>query len=136
VEWVPPEARHAAPWKHEVVRQGRSARRVETDLLSGRVALVVEDDGGDARNQDHGLVSGETLTERWEIHPDDPQAAKATHVWAQRLSRGDWAVRTTAWAEMTGTATDLVMRARLTAWEGDVQVFDREWHDAVKRRFV
>jgi hypothetical protein len=136
VEWVPPEARHAAPWNHEVVRQGRSARRVETDLLSGRVALVVEDDGGDARNRDHGLVSGETLTERWEIHPDDPQAAKATHVWEQRLSRGNWAVRTTAWAEMTGTATDMVMRARLTAWEGDVQVFDREWHDAVKRRFV
>ncbi len=135
-EWVPPAARHAQPWKHRVVRAGRSARRVETDLLSGLVALVVEEDGGDVENLDHGLTTGETLTERWEIHPDDPLRAKATHVWDQRLSRGAWAVRTRAWAEMTQTATHLVMSARLTAWEGDREVFDRRWDDRVERRFV
>ncbi len=136
VEWDPPPARHAAPWKHRVVRAGRSARRIETDLLGGSVALVVEEDGGDVENLDHGMVTGETLTERWEIQPDDPLAAKAVHVWEQRLSRGNWSVRTRAWAEMTGTATDLVMRARLTAWEGEREVFDRSWNDTVTRRFV
>lgn len=135
-EWAPPPARHAVPWAHRVVRAGRSARRVESDLLTGRVALVVDEDGGEAENLDHGLVTGESLTERWEIHPDDPLSARATHVWEQRLSRGDWAVRTRAWAEMTGTATDLVLKARLTAWEGEVQVFEREWHETVARRFV
>jgi len=135
-EWEPPEARHAAPWQHRVVRAGRSARRIETDLLTGITALLVEEDGGDVENLEHGLTSGETMSERWEIHPDDPLQAKATHVWEQRLSRGDWAVRTRAWAEMTGTATHLVMKARLTAWEGETQVFDRAWDDAVERRFV
>ena len=135
-EWAPPPARHARPWAHRVVRAGAAARRVETDLLSGITALVVEEDGGDVENLDHGLVTGETVRERWEIHPDDPLSAKATHVWEQRLSRGDWAVRTTAWAEMTATATHLVMSARLTAREGDRVVFERAWNDTVARRFV
>jgi hypothetical protein len=134
--WDPPPARHAAPWKHRVVRAGASSRRIETDLLSGITALLVEEDGGDVENLDHGLITGETLTERWEIHPRDPLQAKATHVWEQRLSRGDWAVRTTAWAEMTATATHLVMKARLVAYEGAAVVFERDWDEAVPRRFV
>jgi hypothetical protein len=58
------------------------------------------------------------------------------HVWEQRLSRGDWAVRTKAEAEMTATATHLRMQATLRAWEGDVLVFERAWDDTVPRRFV
>ena len=57
--------------------------------------LIVEDDLGDIENLTHGLCTGETMSERWEIHPDDPLSARAVHVWEQRLSRGDWAVRTT-----------------------------------------
>jgi hypothetical protein len=76
------------------------------------------------------------MTERWEIRPDDPQTARAVHVWEQRLSRGDWSVRTRAEAEMTGNATDFRMIARLQAWEGEVLVFERNWDDRVSRRFV
>ena len=38
--------------------------------------------------------------------------------------------------EMTGTATHLRMVARLTAWEGEVQVFERSFDEEVERRFV
>ncbi len=135
-EWVPPEAEGARGWSHRVVRKTASVRRIETELLSGITALVVEEDGGDVENLDHALISGETMKERWEVHPDDPLQARATQFWEQRLSRGDWAVRTVAEAEMTATATHLVMRASLTAWEGGVQVFNRQFHDEVPRRFV
>jgi hypothetical protein len=135
-EWTPPAAEHAAPWAHRVIREGRARRRVERDLVTGIVTLVVEDDQGERENLTHGLVTGESLTERWEIHPDDPLSARATHLWEQRLSRGDWAVRTRAWAEMTGTGTHLRMQARLTAWEGDAVVFDRHWDEEVERTFV
>jgi predicted acyl esterase len=135
-EWVPPEAEGARPWAHEVIRKGRSARRIETDLLSGRHVLAVEEDGGDVRNLSHGLVTGETLTERWEVQADDPLSARAVHTWEQRLSRGDWAVRTRAETEMTASATHLRMTARLTAWEGDSILFQREFDDEVPRRFV
>jgi hypothetical protein len=76
------------------------------------------------------------MTELWDIHPDDPLSARAVHTWEQRLSRGDWAVRTCAHAEMTGTATHLHMKATLTAWEGDQVIFTRDFDDKVPRRFV
>ncbi len=98
--------------------------------------MVVEDDLGDAENLTHGLCSGETMSERWEIDPADPLSARAVHVWEQRLSRGDWSVRTRAEAEMTGTADELRMKAVLRAWEGDLLVFERNWDDRVARRFV
>jgi uncharacterized protein len=135
-EWTPPPAEHAAPAALRVIREGHAARRVERDLLTGRQTLVVEDDQGERENLAHGLVTGESLVERWEIHPDDPLSAKATHVWTQTLSRGAWAVRTEAWAEMTATGTHLRMQARLTAWEGETVVFRRDWDDRVAREFV
>ena len=135
-EWAPPPAEHARPFAHRVLREGRKARRIEQDLLTGKWALICEDDGGDVENLDHGLVSGETMTERWEIHPADPLAARAVHDWEQRLSREAWRVRTRASAEMTATASHLVMKARLQAWEGETLLFERHWNESVERRFV
>ncbi|MGL4234940.1 CocE/NonD family hydrolase [Tabrizicola sp.] len=135
-EWAPPPPEHAAPWKNRVVNESRTQRFVERDLISGTQALVIDDDQGDHENLTHGLTTGETLTERWEIHPDDPLSARVLHVWEQRLSRGEWSVRTTAEAEMTATATHLRMQARLTAWEGERKVFQRQWDEEVARSFV
>jgi predicted acyl esterase len=133
--WQPPPPEGAPGWRHRVLRQARSARRVEVDLLSGVSALIVEEDGGEVENLDHGLCTSEAVSERWEIGAD-PLSARAVQVWQQRLSRGDWSVRTVAETEMTGTATHLRMVARLTAWEGAQVVFERRFEDEVARRFV
>ncbi len=134
--WTPPPSEHATPWRHRVVRPARAARRIEEDMLTGTVALIVESDEGAQENLDHGLISDESLTERWEIHPDDPLSARAVHVWEQARSRGDWHIRTRAEAEMTASATHLRMTARLTAWEGETQVFSRAWDEEVPRDLV
>ena len=76
------------------------------------------------------------MSELWEIRPDDPLSARAVHTWEQRLSRGTWAVRTEARAEMTATATHLRMTARLAAFEGETLIFERVFDDEVARRFV
>lgn len=135
-EWVPPPSEGAKPWAHRVIRAGKTTRKIETDLITGRVALMVNDDLGDAENLTHGLCTGETMSELWDIHPDDPLSARAVHTWEQRLSRGDWAVKTYAHAEMTASATHLHMKATLTAWEGDQVIFTRSFDDKVPRRFV
>ena len=134
-EWLPPPAETAAPWKHGVLRKGASRRRIESDLIAGRHALVVEDDLGDSENLGHGLITGETTTERWEVGAD-PQSARAEITWEQRLSRGDWRVSTQVQTVMTATATHLRMQATLTAWEGDRVVFRRDWDEEVDRKFV
>ena len=135
-EWQPPQPEGATPWAHRILRAGKTTRKIEADLITGTTALRIVDDLGDAENLSHGLCTGETMTEDWEVHPDDPLAARAVHTWEQRLSRGDWSVKTNAWAEMTATATHLRLKARLTAYEGDKVVFDRAFDDEVPRRFV
>lgn len=134
--WQPPPAETATPWKHKVLRKGKTSRRIQHDLLTGKHALVVEDDLGDSENLTTGLCTGETMSELWEIAPDDPTSARAVHVWEQRLSRGDWSVRTRAEAEMTCDAGHLRMVAKLTAWEGDQVILERNWDEKVERRFV
>jgi uncharacterized protein len=135
-EWTPPPAHGAPPWKHRVLRPARARRVIETDMITGKIALVVEDEPGEFENLTHGLFSAEAMSERWEIGPADPLAARAVHVWEQRLWRGDWAVRTRAEAEMTATATHLRMTARLTAWQGPEKLFEKDYVDEVPRRFV
>jgi uncharacterized protein len=135
-DWTPPPAETAKPWAHRVLRAGHKARRAERDLIAGTHALVVEDDGGDVENLDHGLVTGETMSERWQVRADDPLSAVATHTWEQRLSRGDWRVRTHVTATQTCTATHLRIVALLQAWEGDTLVFTRHFDDQVSREFI
>jgi len=134
--WIPPEPEAAPGWQHRVLRKGRSQRVVETDMITGTQALCVLEDSGDVENLTHGLCSGETLSERWEIHPNDPLSATATHVWEQRLSRGEWRIRTEARAVMTGDASHLHMQATLTAWEGEEVMFSRDFNEKVPRQFV
>ncbi|MFN4129745.1 MAG: CocE/NonD family hydrolase, partial [Paracoccaceae bacterium] len=134
--WVPPEPEAAPAWAHRVLREGQARRVVETDMITGTQALCVLEDGGDVENVTHGLCSGATLSERWEIHPGDPLSAKTTHVWEQRLSRGEWRVRTEARAVMTADATHLHMQATLTAWEGEAVIFSRDFNEKVRRLFV
>ena len=132
-EWTFPPPEVAPAWKHQVLDQPHPARRIEHDLMTGQITLVVEDGGGQAENLSHGLIAGDRLSERWEIHPDDPLSARAEICWQQRLSRGDWSVRTEARGEMTADADTLRMRAKLTAWEGETVVFEREWDETVPR---
>ena len=135
-EWAPPPAEGGPPWKHRIHRPGKAARRVEHDLLSGQVTLVVEEDDGDTENLDHGLVSGGSMSERWSILPEDPLSARAEIVWEQRLSRGGWSVRTEARTEMWGDKDHLHFKANLRAWEGDTLVHDHATLHKVLRSFV
>jgi uncharacterized protein len=135
-EWVPPKAEVAQPWAYKVLRVPQAARRIERDLLSGRVTLVVEDDTGLVENLAHGLITGERMAERWSVHPDDPLSADSFFEFNQSLARANWAVRTQGWARMTATHSGLVMTAHLDAWEGDTQIFQRDWRHEVPREHV
>jgi uncharacterized protein len=135
-EWTPPDAECAPPWRRSVLRPPKAARRIERDLISGEVTLVVLDDTGLVENADHGLITGESMAERWTIHPDDPLSASSFFEFNQSLARGDWAVRTQGWARMTANADRLIMTAYLEAWHGDERVFSREWAQDIPREHV
>jgi uncharacterized protein len=135
-EWTPPPPRAAKPWNHKQLTAGHSARRVETDLITGCVTMVVEDRSGKTESLDHGLIVEENMMERFEVDPADPSHAVARCVWEQGLMRDAWAVRTHATAEMRSTPDALVFQAKLQAWDGDTLVFEREFDESVPRNFV
>ncbi len=133
--WTPPLADPLPPPRQTLTRPGSWSREITSDPATGRVTLTLRNDTGDT-TEPHGLTHGETVEERWEILPDDPLSARATIRWEQRLSRGDWSVRTVAETGMAGTRTHLRMSARLTAWEGETQVFQQDSEDEVPRHWV
>ncbi|WP_022705144.1 CocE/NonD family hydrolase [Pseudorhodobacter ferrugineus] len=148
-EWVPPPPTSAKPINCRFLTPANAARRVETDLLSGRVALVVEDGSGRIEYLDHGLITAEDMVERFEVDPADPSHAVTRIVWEQSLSRqgkagnaagttagGDWAIRTQAVAQMRSTPEALVFHATLRAWDGETLVFERAFNESVPRDFV
>ncbi|MEM6988326.1 MAG: CocE/NonD family hydrolase, partial [Pseudomonadota bacterium] len=62
------EPDQAEPWQHEVLREPAHQRRVEHDLISESVTLVIEDDFGEMRDRTHGLAKGSVGRERWSIN--------------------------------------------------------------------
>ncbi|MFN3971402.1 MAG: CocE/NonD family hydrolase [Gemmobacter sp.] len=110
-----------------------AARRIEHDLITGAVSLVIHDDTGRQAIGPRGRQTAERRAERWTIHPDDPLSARAEIDWHQHHAQGDLTITTHAHVAMTSTATHLRMTATLTAHENGGQVFYRTWEVDVPR---
>jgi uncharacterized protein len=132
-EWVfaPPEA--DAPWQTRCLREARNSRRVETDLSSGEIHLIIEDDFGKVEDADHRLVNGSVARERWSIHPDDALSARGSCHWSDEMGRDGWNLRTETSCEMWSDCSHFHLRARLEAYENDQLVYERDISDRIAR---
>ena len=126
----------AAPWRTETLRERSNRRSVETDPETGRVELVIEDDFGELRDLEHGLVNGSTARERWTIDPRDPLSAQGRTHWTQTLSREGWSVRMETFTTMSSDADRFHLKARIEAYEGDVLVFGKDFEESLPRMLV
>lgn len=134
VSFAPPEA--APPWETEELRAENHIRRQETDMTTGVVSLVIEDDFGKVRDLDHGLINGSIARERWDIHPDDPLSARGTCHWTDEIERDNIRLRTEARCEMWSDATHFYLSARMEAYENDTLIWDRDVRDKVERNGI
>ncbi len=132
-EWsfAPPAA--AAPQQTRALRPPNHVRRMETDMTTGKVRLVIEDDFGKQQNCDHGLITGSAARETWTIHPDDPLASHGSCHWTTEMERDDIRLRTETSCEMWSDATHYHLRARVQAFEGSEKRHDRTVTDRIRR---
>ncbi|WP_322867011.1 CocE/NonD family hydrolase [Aquicoccus sp. G2-2] len=132
-EWSfePPEG--DAPWQVDQLRAPENIRRLEEDFGSGMVSLIIEDDFGKVKDRQHGLISGGVSRERWEIHPDEPQRARAITHWTEEMERGDIKLRTETYAQMHADGANFYLTGRLEAYENDVMVYERDISESVPR---
>jgi putative CocE/NonD family hydrolase len=114
-------------------RPGDAWRRVIRDLGAGRTEYHIHDDSGLEEVPGVGMIHGEIRDEIWSINPADPNSMQGHCCWKTHMSRGDWSVSTRAETWMECTQLDWILRARVTAWEGDQLVSEREFNRIVRR---
>jgi len=133
----PPE--HAAAGEETAVGKVRSRRVVEHHIATSEVVSIVER-GGDAdgamvfrRIEDIGLEIGHRATRRYSITDADPLACRTENRHVIVLRRGAWSIRVETEAILSATADAFRYVARLRAFEGEEQVFARDWDETIPR---
>ncbi len=135
-EWTFAEPEGAKPWQTETIRPASNRRETARDPATGLVTLAIEDDFGEVRDLDHGLVSGGIARERWSIDPADPLSARGETHWTETLSRDQWQVRTKTITSMRSDATTFFLEGRIDAFEGEKLVFTREFVNEISRDHI
>ncbi len=125
-----PEA--APAWDREEVRAASMTRRIE-ETADGTRTIRIDTDDGAYCDRAHGLTSGASCREDWQVRPDDPLSASGNIRWNVTMERGDWSIRTVCRAWLTATATHWHPRARIEAWEGETLVFSKSFSTDIPR---
>ena len=121
----PPEA--ADPVEHVWLRRPRRRHRIEEDLARGETTLVLDEDNGRLRLNEHGLEVESSCVERRRIRDDDPATAVAEVEWTWRFERGDWRTFTRSRSRLTCTRESFHANAELDAFEGETRIFSKNW---------
>ena len=134
--WTFPPPDAAEPWQTEELRPENHIRKQDTDMTSGVVTLIIEDDFGKVRDAEHGLINGSIAREHWSIHPDDPLSARGQCHWTDELERDDIRLRTETRCEMWSDATTFYLSATLEAFENDERIFEKSITDEIPRQLL
>ncbi|MGV2100289.1 CocE/NonD family hydrolase [Rhizobium sp. 21-4511-3d] len=104
---------------------GVTKRQVLKDLSTNRTDYRIHEDTGLFEHPDTGLSTRQLREEVWSISPGDPLSMTGISTWTCDMRRPDWFVRTVATAKIACSASDWIISAVVTAYEGEVQVFEK-----------
>jgi hypothetical protein len=100
-------------------------RQVLRDLSANRTDYRIHEDTGLFEHPDTGLATRQLREETWSISPGDPLSMSGTSTWTCDMRRPGWFVRTVSTAKIGCTASDWNISAVVTAYEGDIQIFEK-----------
>jgi uncharacterized protein len=109
---------------------------IERDVLTGEIALRMNQDGDVTMRFPDGLVIDERNRDRYVIVEGEPLSATVTAERTLAMSRGDWRVRIETTSRMTSSATHFRLEDTLRAFEGDEPIFERTWDREIARDLV
>ena len=131
VKFKPAEA--AAPFPRTVLAAGGRNRVIRTDMGKGETVVEIDDQSGRSRYDEIDLVAEARSTERYRIVEDDPLSCSAEVTWQWFFERGDWRIRTEMRTKVECDKRNFIVTARLAAFEGDKQVFERDFEERIRR---
>lgn len=135
-EWTFAEPEAALPWQLETLRDSANSRSIVHDQVSGKIILSIEDDFGEARDKEHGLIHGGVAREHWEIQADDPLSARGQTHWTEISGRDNWRIRTETFTSMHSDKHRFYLTGRIEAYENDNVVFERDFAETIDRKFI
>jgi putative CocE/NonD family hydrolase len=109
---------------------------IERDVVTGEIALRMNQDGDVTMRFADGLVYDERNRDRYAIVEGDPLSASVEAERILRYERGDVGLRIVTRSRMTADATDFRLEDTLEAYENDAQVFTRTWDRKIPRDHV
>ncbi|MET3575617.1 CocE/NonD family hydrolase [Bhargavaea ullalensis] len=122
--------------EREIMREANRTRTISKDVVSGAWVLDDYSDEGKRRLPSNGLEYGSTNRNVWTILEDDPLSARCDCDWTVDVGRGEWQTHVATKSSMTADKDNFHLYNRVTAFEGDEQVFDKEWNKTVPRDFT
>lgn len=126
----------ASGWQAESLRESSSTRNTITDSATGIVMTRIENDFGENRDSEHGLLSGSRMTENWSVHPLDPLSARAHINWQQTGGRDDWHWQTDVEVSMHSDEHSFYLTAQLMVYNDGEVFFEQQFNDTIAREFV
>jgi uncharacterized protein len=132
---LPPFPEPAAPPSTPIttLEVGRKERSVTIDHITGAVSYNVLGGSGRVRLNEIDLEMGHVYQRTHSITPDDPNSAKFNMTQRYELRRGAWRIVLNAQTDVTSSANDFELDARLEAFDADGLVSRREWKARVPR---
>lgn len=102
-------------------------REISFDVVTGEWMLDDYSDEGIRKLPTNGLESGSVNRNVYKIKAGDPLSANVQCDWTILVGRDEWQTKVVTKSMMHADLTTFYLTNRVTAFEGDVEVFDREW---------
>ena len=115
------------------LRAPRLARLRTFDVGSSVVEIVVDEDNGEVRLELDGLTFGSTMKRTYSVAANDPLSARCATSATWTLSRGDWTTKVVVDAEVTSDGDSFLVNTRISAHEGEHEVFARRDSKTIRR---
>lgn len=127
-----PENQHTLP-DYPMHKAAHCERRVDRDLQNHSTRYLIVDDTGEDEMPGHGLRTRHRHESQWSIALDDPLSAQSHSVYTCWMSRTDWSIRTESESEWACDTTHFHIKARVSAFENDRLINQREWKQSILR---
>jgi hypothetical protein len=124
----------APPAKRTVLEAGGRGRSIHTDVSTGETVVQINDRSGRIRYDEISLIAESRSTERYSVREDDPLQASAAMDYEWNFERADWRIRTACNTTVSCTARHFLISARVIAFEGESNVFERHFEKRMARR--
>jgi hypothetical protein len=132
-----PEPKGAKPSSTvKLLRNGDEKWQVIRDLVDDKSTLWVLKDNGTQRIEEIDLDMSDFSEEKYSIVNDDLSTVSGETRSQTRLERKEWKVRTKTHTILTSDKDNFYIKATLDAYEGEVRVFSKNWHEKIPRKFL